>query len=97
MYSFGIIFHRFCYLFYNFGQTNKTVQLVVSNFPPCRVQIFRNQKGTKTCLSPLLTDEPRGPSTKILSEYDQKKTQSQTADKPMAPPGRATQQSRDTS
>ena len=30
------------------------------------------------------------------SEYDQEILQSQTADKPMAPPERATQQSRDT-
>ena len=28
---------------------------------------------------------------KIVSEYDQEIPQSQTADKPMAPPGRATQ------
>ena len=33
---------------------------------------------------------------KIVSEYDQEIPQSQTADKPMAPRGRATQQSRDT-
>ena len=33
---------------------------------------------------------------KIASGYDQEITQPQTADKPMAPPGRATQQSRDT-
>ena len=33
---------------------------------------------------------------KIASEYDQEIPQSQTADKPMAPHGRATQQSRDT-
>ena len=33
---------------------------------------------------------------KIVSEYDQKITQSQTADNPMAPPGRAAQPSRDT-
>ena len=31
--------------------------------------------------------------TKIVSEYDQETPQSQTADKPMAPRGRATQQS----
>ena len=35
-------------------------------------------------------------SPKIVSEYDQEIPQSQTADKPMAPRGRATQQSRDT-
>ena len=34
--------------------------------------------------------------TKIVSGYDQEIPQSQTADKPMAPRGRATQQSRDT-
>ena len=34
--------------------------------------------------------------SKIVSEYDQEIPQSQTADKPMAPIGRATQQSRDT-
>ena len=34
--------------------------------------------------------------TKIVSEYDQEIPQSQTADKPMAPGGRATQQSRAT-
>ena len=33
---------------------------------------------------------------KKVSEYDQEIPQSQTADKPMAPPGRATQLSRDT-
>ena len=33
---------------------------------------------------------------KKVSEYDQEIPQSQTADKPMAPRGRATQQSRDT-
>ena len=33
---------------------------------------------------------------KIVSEYDQEKLQSQTEDKPMAPRGRATQQSRAT-
>ena len=33
---------------------------------------------------------------KIVSQYDQEIPQSQTADKPMAPRGRATQQSRDT-
>ena len=35
-------------------------------------------------------------TSKIVSEYDQEKTLSQTADKPMALWGRATQQSRDT-
>ena len=35
-------------------------------------------------------------STKIVSEYDQEIPQSQTGDKPMAPRGRATQQSPDT-
>ena len=38
----------------------------------------------------------RSDLTKIVSEYDQEIPQSQTADKPMAPRGRATQQSRDT-
>ena len=42
----------------------------------------------------------RGPRKHLLSqivnEYDQEVPQSQTADKPMAPGGRATQQSRDT-
>ena len=33
--------------------------------------------------------------TKIVSEYDQEIPQSQTADNPMAPRGRATQPSRD--
>ena len=35
-------------------------------------------------------------NTKIVSEYDQEIPRSQTADKPMAQRGRATQQSRDT-
>ena len=35
-------------------------------------------------------------SQKIVSEYDKEIPQSQTADRPMAPRGRATQQSRDT-
>ena len=34
--------------------------------------------------------------TKIVSEYDQEITQSQTADNPVAPRGRAAQPSRDT-
>ena len=34
--------------------------------------------------------------TKIVSEYDQEIPQSQTADNPIAPPGRAAQPSRDT-
>ena len=34
--------------------------------------------------------------SKIVSEYDQGIPQSQTTDKPIAPRGRATQQSRDT-
>ena len=34
--------------------------------------------------------------TKIVSEYDQEIPQSQTADNPMAPRGRAAQLSRDT-
>ena len=34
--------------------------------------------------------------SKIVSEYDQEIQQSETADKPMAPRGGATQQSRDT-
>ena len=34
--------------------------------------------------------------SKIVSEYDQEIPQSQTADDPMAPRGRATQPSRDT-
>ena len=34
--------------------------------------------------------------SKIVSEYDQKIPQSQNTDKPVAPRGRATQQSRDT-
>ena len=33
---------------------------------------------------------------KVVSEYDQEIPQSQTADNPVAPQGRATQQSRDT-
>ena len=36
------------------------------------------------------------PITKIVSEYDQEVPQSQTADNPIAPRGRATQPSRDT-
>ena len=35
-------------------------------------------------------------ASKIVSEYDQEIPQSQTADNPMAPRGRATQPSRDT-
>ena len=35
-------------------------------------------------------------SSKIVSEYDQEIPQSQTADNPVAPPGRAAQPSRDT-
>ena len=35
-------------------------------------------------------------AAKIVSEYDQEIPQSQTADNPMAPRGRATQPSRDT-
>ena len=36
------------------------------------------------------------PPSKLVSEYDQETPQSQTADKPMVPRGRATQQIRDT-
>ena len=41
-----------------------------------------------------LSSRNKGPKT--ISEYDQEIAQSQTADKLMAPRGRATQQSRDT-
>ena len=37
-----------------------------------------------------------GCTFKKVSKYDQEISQSQTADKPMAPRGRATQQARDT-
>ena len=37
-----------------------------------------------------------GKRSEIVSEYDQEIPQSQTADLPMIPSGRATQQSRDT-
>ena len=40
--------------------------------------------------------EALGKGNKIVSEYDQEIPQSQTADKPMALRGRATQQLRDT-
>ena len=47
--------------------------------------------------NPLLeTSQNIGFLAKIVSEYDQEIPQSQTADKPMAPRGRATQQSRGT-
>ena len=36
------------------------------------------------------------PTPKLVSEYDQEKPQSQTADNPEAPRGRATQPPRDT-
>ena len=39
---------------------------------------------------------PKHGTKKIVSEYDQEIPQAQTADKPKAPRGRATQQSRDT-
>ena len=38
----------------------------------------------------------QGPNTKIVSEYDQEIPQSQTADNPLAPRGRAAQPSRGT-
>ena len=38
----------------------------------------------------------RRPAAKIVSEYDQEIPQSQTADNPVAPRGRAAQPSRDT-
>ena len=37
-----------------------------------------------------------GIESKVVSEFDQEIPQSQTTEKPMAPRGRATQQSRDT-
>ena len=40
--------------------------------------------------------QPNLTLTKIVSEYDQEIPQSQTADNPIAPRGRATQPSRDT-
>ena len=45
-------------------------------------------------LLPTLCYSPQ--ESKIVSEYDQEIPQSQTADNPMAPRGRATQLSRDT-
>ena len=47
---------------------------------------------TKT--TPTLKPKPTG--SKIVSEYDQEIPQSQTADNPVAPRGRAAQPSRDT-
>ena len=47
------------------------------------------------CFKAVVKMEDKHP-LKIVSEYDQEIPQSQTADNPMAPQGRATQPSRDT-
>ena len=51
--------------------------------------------GTKSRLCALFVDHFVYLCFKIVSEYDQEIPQSQTADNPMAPRGRATQPSRD--
>ena len=43
-----------------------------------------------------MTDRTEAAESKIVSEYDQEIPQSQTADNPVAPRGRAAQPSRDT-
>ena len=47
-------------------------------------------------IHPIRTDTELKRKPKIVSEYDQEIPQSQTADNPVAPRGRATQPSRDT-
>ena len=49
--------------------------------------------GSGSCFK---ASQKTGQQLKIGSEYDQEKPQSQTADNPMAPRGRAAQPSRDT-
>ena len=49
-----------------------------------------------TCIYRYLLKTGHAPDYPKNSKYDQEITQSQTADKPMAPRGRATQQPRDT-
>ena len=58
-------------------------------------QLINNHKDFMT-LSESLKNVLQLKRSKIVSEYDQEIPQSQTADKPMAPQGRATQPSRDT-
>ena len=59
--------------------------------PLLMVYIFCNLFVLRGCVEQLMTS-----TTEIVSEYDQEIPQSQTADNPMAPRGRATQPSRDT-
>ena len=61
--------------------------------------MFRNKsESLSVSLTTYKTIKPHLPAdiVKIVSEYEQEIPQSQTADKPMAPRGRATQHSRET-
>ena len=61
-------------------------------FRPADKSTFTSKKKKKTKTA----TEQAQRRTKIVSEYDQEIPQSQTADNPMAPQGRAAQPSRDT-
>ena len=64
-------------------------------FPALRGQCKKLNHGTFARLNPRHV-RGLGAWLKIVSEYDQEIPQSQTADNPMAPRGRAAQPSRDT-
>ena len=72
------------YILTKFFDTPSTPSLTLGHDPGYQMKISFDTKG------------PSFRNTKIVSEYDQEITQSQTADKPTVPQGRATQQSRDT-
>ena len=67
--------------------------------PPsnCHKVSARHAELASTFIKPVnLTYHLQAPKAKIVSEYDQEIPQSQTADNPVAPQGRAAQPSRDT-
>ena len=88
--AFDIVQHYFEFgitIFYNIDKQNEEGSDSVGRVLNLgsRVACDRLTRDTVLCLE-----------AKLLSKYDQEIPQSQTADKPMAPQRRATQQSRDT-
>ena len=86
-----MIFHEnrlVAYLIFSKSQNLSSAAVVIGAL---RVKHSRHKIGFLSNTGPDLLK-----ITKIVSEYDQEIPQSQTADKPMAPQGRATQPSRDT-
>ena len=60
------------------------------------LEIYFNWRGTLYCLPRLCLRQREFLFSKNVSEYDQEIPQSQAADNPVAPRGRAAQSSRDT-